>query len=121
MKRLLILLAALLIARGVLIASEPAKCSDMVPGRPTVAIDFPRHPCPKLTPQPGDMFTITVYVESGDVFTWQILDVYGHWNDVAGVVTPAQVEDSKRFTRLVLGADNLDHNPADYRVNVYSP
>lgn len=117
MKRLLIALFALLIARGVLIASDTTTCVNMIPAFPTLRLPFPPlPPCPQPAPQPGDMFSITVYVDSGDLFTWQILDAYGHWNDVAGVVTPVQEEDGKRFTRLVLGPDNLDHNPADYRV-----
>ncbi len=63
----------------------------------------------------GGWVEITIENPSCDPCSWQIADEYGNWHDI-GVQTPVQIEDEKRFTRLVLGRDNSIHDSSRYRV-----
>jgi hypothetical protein len=64
----------------------------------------------------NSLFTITKQIEGGTLFRWEIRDRFGNWNRIEGVVTPAEWDSSgQMFTRLVLGADNPNHEAEDYR------
>lgn len=63
----------------------------------------------------GGLDVITVYDVEGDLFTWEVRDVYGNWHDISDVTTPRQCEDGRCFSRLVLG-QGASTDPADYRV-----
>ena len=70
-----------------------------------------------LDPVQGGLNTITLAVGNDTLFHWQIRDVNGNWNDIIGVTTPVEYDaDGAPFTRLVLGNDNPDTNPENYRV-----
>jgi len=81
----------------------------------TITYDTPAPYCGEPADTP-DLFTITVYVEGGNYFQWEIFDGFS-WNLITGVITPAEFDEAgNEFTRLVLGTDNLNHNPDNYRV-----
>ncbi len=62
----------------------------------------------------GGLVEITKDAAPG-CYQWEIRDAYDHWSNVA--VTCSQVEGERVFVRLVLGRDNPDHNPEDYRIS----
>lgn len=72
--------------------------------------------CESGTGQPdGELETITVYDVEGDLFTWEVRDVYGNWHDITNVTTPLQCEEGRCFTRLVVGPGG-SADVGDYRV-----
>ena len=83
----------------------------------TISVDTDAPDCASLAPViSGQLTTITLPVNDGSLFRWEKLDANGHWGAVSGVVTPVQEENGLRFTRLVLGADNGDHDPNHYQI-----
>lgn len=72
--------------------------------------------CSNATGQPdGGLKTVSKDVALG-CYRWEKLDEYNHWGDT-GATTCSQVEGDRVFVRLVLGPDNPDTNPDDYRVS----
>lgn len=65
----------------------------------------------------GGLSTVTKDVAPG-TYLWEIRDEWGHWSSVA--TTQSQTEGDRTFVRLVLGPDNANTNPDDYRVTAQS-
>lgn len=64
----------------------------------------------------GGLTTITLWDVAGTRFTWEIRDQWDNWHGISGVETPVEFDQGRPFTRLVLGPDNGNHDPANYRV-----